>query len=47
MVQAGVVLNRIGKDRNILKIRPPMQFRPEHADILVQTLTHVLAGHSA
>jgi 4-aminobutyrate aminotransferase-like enzyme len=43
MVARGVILNNIGKHRNTLKMRPPMPFRPEHADIVVDTLAQVLA----
>ena len=43
MVARGVILNNIGKHRNTLKMRPPMPFRPEHADIVADTLAQVLA----
>ncbi|MFT5868293.1 MAG: 4-aminobutyrate aminotransferase-like enzyme [Paracoccaceae bacterium] len=29
----GVLLNRIGRYMNILKIRPPMPFEVQHADL--------------
>jgi hypothetical protein len=38
MVANGVILNNIGKHRNTLKMRPPMPFAREHADIVVDTL---------
>ncbi len=44
MRRRGVLLNRIGRHGNILKIRPPMPFSTEHADLLVTTLATVLAG---
>ncbi|WP_138466364.1 aspartate aminotransferase family protein [Poseidonocella sp. HB161398] len=40
----GVLLNRAGRAMNILKIRPPMPFTAEHADIAVNVLGEVLAG---
>ena len=40
----GVLISRIGPHNNILKIRPPMPFWQEHADILLQTLDVVMAG---
>lgn len=43
MVARGVLLNNIGKHRNTLKMRPPMPFGREHADLLVDTLAQVLA----
>ncbi|MDP2086924.1 MAG: aminotransferase class III-fold pyridoxal phosphate-dependent enzyme [Gemmobacter sp.] len=43
MVANGVILNNIGKHRNTLKMRPPMPFGREHADIVVDTLVQVLA----
>ncbi|WP_108258203.1 aspartate aminotransferase family protein [Mangrovicoccus ximenensis] len=43
MRRRGVLLNRIGRDMNILKMRPPMPFTPEHADIAVNVLGEVLA----
>jgi 4-aminobutyrate aminotransferase-like enzyme len=43
MVARGVILNNIGKHRNTLKMRPPMPFKPDHADIVADTLVQVLA----
>lgn len=43
MVARGVILNNIGKHRNTLKMRPPMPFNREHADIVADTLAGVLA----
>ena len=43
MVARGVILNNIGKHRNTLKMRPPLPFGREHADIVVDTLAQVLA----
>ncbi|MEM7429885.1 MAG: aminotransferase class III-fold pyridoxal phosphate-dependent enzyme, partial [Pseudomonadota bacterium] len=42
MRQRGVLLNRLGIHYNTLKIRPPMPFSTEHADILLATLDDVL-----
>jgi len=43
MRERGVLISRIGIHDNILKIRPPMPFSKEHADLLVSTLDDVLA----
>lgn len=42
MRERGVLLSRIGPHDNILKIRPPMPFAREHADLLVDSLDGVL-----
>lgn len=42
MVARGVLLNNIGRHRNTLKMRPPMPFGRDHADVLVDTLAEVL-----
>jgi 4-aminobutyrate aminotransferase-like enzyme len=42
MRDAGVLLSRIGPHDNILKIRPPMVFTKENADVLLNTLNDVL-----
>ena len=39
----GILLNRIGRAMNTLKIRPPMPFSRDNADLLVDTLQEVLA----
>jgi 4-aminobutyrate aminotransferase-like enzyme len=44
MRERGVLISRIGVHDNILKIRPPMQFSKQHADLLVDTLDQVLAS---
>jgi 4-aminobutyrate aminotransferase-like enzyme len=44
MRERGVLLSRIGPHDNILKIRPPMQFAKQHADLLVDTLDEVMAA---
>jgi 4-aminobutyrate aminotransferase-like enzyme len=38
----GVLVGRTGRDRATLKIRPPLVFRPEHADLLVEALSTTL-----
>ncbi|HEY6931929.1 MAG TPA: aminotransferase class III-fold pyridoxal phosphate-dependent enzyme, partial [Marmoricola sp.] len=40
----GVLIGRTGRDRATLKIRPPLVFGPEHADLLVEALSATLAG---
>src|SRR5579859_4417975 len=42
MCERGVLLSRIGPHDNILKIRPPMPFSRQNADLLVDTLDAVL-----
>lgn len=44
MKEAGVLMHRIGPAGNILKIRPPMVFSRDDADVLVDTLAGVLEG---
>jgi 4-aminobutyrate aminotransferase-like enzyme len=44
MRERGVLISRIGIHDNILKIRPPMPFSKEHADLLVDTLDEALAS---
>ena len=43
MVARGILLNNIGKYRNTLKMRPPMPFSRENADLVADTLAQVLA----
>ncbi len=43
MKDRGILLNRLGRDYSCLKIRPPMPFSCEHADILVDALAEALA----
>lgn len=44
MRRHGVLLNRLGIHYNTLKIRPPMPFSKDNADLLLQTLDDVLAA---
>jgi 4-aminobutyrate aminotransferase-like enzyme len=44
MRERGVLISRIGVHDNILKIRPPMPFSRQHADLLVSTLDEALAS---
>jgi 4-aminobutyrate aminotransferase-like enzyme len=44
MRERGVLISRIGMHDNILKIRPPMPFSRQHADLLVGTLDEALAS---
>lgn len=43
MRESGVLVSRIGRHRNILKIRPPLTFRKAHADIVLDKLDDALA----
>ena len=42
MKARGVLLNRIGRSMNTLKMRPPMPFSIAHADLAIDTLEDVL-----
>lgn len=42
MRQRGVLMNKLGIHYNTLKIRPPMPFSTEHADLMLDTLDGVL-----
>jgi len=42
LVARGFLLNRIGRGANILKIRPPMPFSTEHADLLADAVQAAL-----
>lgn len=43
MRDRGVLLSRIGRHDNILKMRPPLVFQTEHADLLLSTLDDAFA----
>jgi 4-aminobutyrate aminotransferase-like enzyme/Ser/Thr protein kinase RdoA (MazF antagonist) len=43
MRERGILISTTGPAGNVLKIRPPLVFRREHADLLLQTLDEVLA----
>jgi 4-aminobutyrate aminotransferase-like enzyme len=43
MRHRGVILSKLGRHKNTLKIRPPMPFSMENADLLFDTLDDVLA----
>jgi len=45
MRERGVLLNTIGKHRNTLKMRPPMPFSKENANLAIDTLADVLSGY--
>ncbi len=44
MLERGILLSATGPAGNVLKIRPPLVFRHEHADFLLQALDEVLAS---
>lgn len=46
MRERGVLISRIGLGDNILKIRPPMTFSTENADLLLTTLDSVLSSEA-
>jgi 4-aminobutyrate aminotransferase-like enzyme/Ser/Thr protein kinase RdoA (MazF antagonist) len=43
MRDQGVLIGRSGPHGNVLKIRPPLIFQPEHADILIEAMDRSLA----
>ena len=43
MLTRGILLNRIGRQMNTIKMRPPMPFSRENADTVLDALTKVLA----
>jgi 4-aminobutyrate aminotransferase-like enzyme len=45
--ERGVLIGATGPAENVLKIRPPLVFKREHADVLVQALDDVLSGVGA
>ncbi len=44
MRRNGIILSKLGRHKNTLKIRPPMPFSVENADLLFDTLDHVLTN---
>jgi 4-aminobutyrate aminotransferase-like enzyme len=44
MRERGILLSATGPAGNVLKIRPPLVFQREHADLLLQALDEVLAS---
>jgi 4-aminobutyrate aminotransferase-like enzyme len=44
MRKRGILLSATGPAGNVLKIRPPLVFQPEHADLLLEALDEVLAS---
>jgi 4-aminobutyrate aminotransferase-like enzyme len=46
MRDAGVLINRTGRQGNVLKIRPPLVFTTEHVELLVEALASALAASS-
>jgi 4-aminobutyrate aminotransferase-like enzyme len=41
----GILIGRTGRGGNVLKIRPPLVFRDEHAQMLVRALERALGGN--
>ncbi|MNZ32664.1 Ornithine aminotransferase [compost metagenome] len=44
MRQRGVLISKVGAGDNILKIRPPLVFSREHADLFIDTLDNALGA---
>jgi 4-aminobutyrate aminotransferase-like enzyme/Ser/Thr protein kinase RdoA (MazF antagonist) len=42
--EASILIGATGPGENVLKIRPPLVFGPDHADLLVETLDRVLSS---
>ena len=42
MRQRGIILSKLGRHKNTLKIRPPMPFAEEHLELLMTTLDDVI-----
>ena len=42
--ESGILIGRTGRGENVLKIRPPLVFGDEHAELLVAQLDAVLAA---
>lgn len=40
----GIVIGRTGVQNNVLKIRPPLIFANEHADVLVEAISRAITG---
>ncbi|MGH8299079.1 MAG: aspartate aminotransferase family protein [Steroidobacteraceae bacterium] len=43
MRQRGILLGTTGRSGGVLKIRPPLTFEPQHADVLLQELARTLS----
>ena len=39
----GILIGRTGRGENVLKIRPPLVFAHEHADLLVEAVARAVA----
>ncbi|WP_341890002.1 aminotransferase class III-fold pyridoxal phosphate-dependent enzyme [Variovorax sp. YR752] len=44
MRERGILLSKLGRHKNTLKIRPPMPFGEDHLDLLIETLDEVMPG---
>lgn len=44
MRQRGILLGATGRNGEVLKIRPPLTFEPQHANVLLQELEQTLSG---
>jgi len=44
LCRAGVLMGLMGKHGNVLKIRPPLVFGRQHAELLLQCLEEALAA---
>jgi 4-aminobutyrate aminotransferase-like enzyme len=42
MCRRGVLVGATGRNADVLKIRPPLTFEPQHADLLLDALDRTL-----
>ena len=42
MMHQGVLVGKTGPINSVIKLRPPMTFKKEHADLLVDKINHCL-----
>jgi len=47
MREKGVLMGKIGEFDNVLKIRPPLPFSPDNADLLIALLDETLSELTA
>ena len=44
--EEGILIGRTGRHENVLKIRPPLVFADEHADVLVAAVSGAVAART-
>jgi 4-aminobutyrate aminotransferase-like enzyme len=43
LLSEGILAGQTGPDNNVIKLRPPITFKKEHADIAIQGIKKVLS----